>query len=101
MAKWATADIPDQTGRTAVITGANTGLGYETAAAQAAKGAHVVLAVHNLDEGKDARGIITADAGPGGHLPQPQPLEPSVRGPGGNLLQHRAAWRDQSHSCRG
>ena len=38
MSKWTTADIPDQTGRTAVITGANTGLGYETAAALAAKG---------------------------------------------------------------
>ena len=39
MTKWTTTDIPDQTGRTAVITGANTGLGYETAAALAAKGA--------------------------------------------------------------
>ena len=54
MSKWTTADIPDQTGRTAVITGANTGLGYETAAALAAKGAHVVLAVRNLEKGKAA-----------------------------------------------
>ncbi|BBX66856.1 SDR family NAD(P)-dependent oxidoreductase [Mycolicibacterium psychrotolerans] len=54
MSKWTTADIPDQTGRTAVITGANTGLGYETAEALAAKGARVVLAVRNLDKGKDA-----------------------------------------------
>lgn len=54
MSNWNTADIPDQTGRTAVITGANTGLGYETAAALAAKGAHVVLAVRNLDKGHDA-----------------------------------------------
>ena len=54
MSKWNTADIPDQTGRTAVITGANTGLGYETAAALAAKGAHVVLAVRNLDKGNAA-----------------------------------------------
>ena len=54
MEKWTTADIPDQSGRTAVITGANTGLGFETAAALAAKGAHVVLAVRNLDKGKDA-----------------------------------------------
>jgi NAD(P)-dependent dehydrogenase (short-subunit alcohol dehydrogenase family) len=54
MSKWTTANIPDQTSRTAVITGANTGLGYETAAALAAKGANVVLAVRNLDKGKEA-----------------------------------------------
>jgi NAD(P)-dependent dehydrogenase (short-subunit alcohol dehydrogenase family) len=54
MSKWTTANIPDQTGRTAVITGANTGLGYETAAALATKGAHVVLAVRNLEKGKEA-----------------------------------------------
>ena len=59
MAKWTTADIPEQTGRVAVITGANTGLGYETAAALAAKGAHVVLAVRDLDKGKNAATLIT------------------------------------------
>src|SRR5581483_6539775 len=58
MTKWTAADIPDQTGRVAVITGANTGLGYETAAALAAKGAHVVLAVRNLEKGKDAAALI-------------------------------------------
>ena len=62
MTKWTTADIPDQTGRTAIITGANTGLGYETAAALAAKGAHVVLAVRNLAKGKDAATRIAAGA---------------------------------------
>jgi NAD(P)-dependent dehydrogenase (short-subunit alcohol dehydrogenase family) len=62
MSDWTTANIPDQTGRTAVITGANTGLGYETAAALAAKGAHVVLAVRNLDKGKDAADRIVAAA---------------------------------------
>jgi NAD(P)-dependent dehydrogenase (short-subunit alcohol dehydrogenase family) len=56
---WTAAEIPDQTGRTAVITGANTGLGYETAAALAARGAHVVLAVRNLDKGKAAADLIT------------------------------------------
>src|SRR3981189_2460220 len=64
MAKWTTSDIPDQTGRTAVVTGANTGLGFHTAAALAAHGAHVVLAVRNLDKGKDAVEKITA-ASPG------------------------------------
>jgi NAD(P)-dependent dehydrogenase (short-subunit alcohol dehydrogenase family) len=59
MAKWTTADVPDQTGRIAVITGANTGLGYETAVALAAKGARVVLAVRNLDKAKDAAALIT------------------------------------------
>jgi NAD(P)-dependent dehydrogenase (short-subunit alcohol dehydrogenase family) len=58
--RWDTFDIPDQSGRTAVITGANTGLGYQTATALAAKGAHVVLAVRNLDKGRDAADRITA-----------------------------------------
>ncbi|OBH83440.1 SDR family NAD(P)-dependent oxidoreductase [Mycobacterium scrofulaceum] len=59
-AKWTAQDIPDQAGRVAVITGANTGLGYETAAALADHGARVVLAVRNLDKGKDAAARITA-----------------------------------------
>ncbi len=61
MAKWTTADIPDQRGRVAVVTGANTGLGYHTAAALAAKNAHVVLAVRDVEKGKQAVASITAD----------------------------------------
>jgi NAD(P)-dependent dehydrogenase (short-subunit alcohol dehydrogenase family) len=67
MTKWTTADIPDQTSRVAVITGANTGLGYETALALVEHGAHVVLAVRNLDKGKDAAARITAN-GPRGSV---------------------------------
>jgi NAD(P)-dependent dehydrogenase (short-subunit alcohol dehydrogenase family) len=60
MSKWTTADIPDQSRRIAIVTGANTGLGFETAEALAARGAHVVLAVRNLEKGKEAASRITA-----------------------------------------
>ena len=54
---WTTADIPDQSGRVAVVTGSNTGLGLATAEALAGAGAEVVMAVRNLDKGDtSARG---------------------------------------------
>jgi len=61
MTDWTAADIPDQSGRTAVITGANTGIGFETAKALAAKGAHVVIAVRNIDKGKQAAAQLTGE----------------------------------------
>lgn len=51
---WTAADIPDQRGRTAVVTGANGGLGLVTARDLAAKGAHVVMAVRNQKKAADA-----------------------------------------------
>jgi NAD(P)-dependent dehydrogenase (short-subunit alcohol dehydrogenase family) len=60
MSKWNIADIPDQTGRTAVVTGSNTGIGFETAKALAGKGARVVLAVRNTGKGTDAAARIVA-----------------------------------------
>jgi len=58
--KWTAADIPDQRGRVAVVTGANTGLGYHTAEMLAECGAHVVLAVRNLEKGNLALARIVA-----------------------------------------
>ena len=52
--QWGTTDIPDQRGRTVVVTGANSGLGFVTARALAAAGAHVVLAVRDTARGEDA-----------------------------------------------
>ena len=52
--KWTAADVPDQTGRTVIITGANTGIGYEAALVLAGKGARVVLAVRNAGTGQKA-----------------------------------------------
>lgn len=57
---WTAADIPDLTGTVAVVTGANSGLGFDTAAALAASGAHVVLAARDPDKVEAARHRLLA-----------------------------------------
>ncbi|WP_297084033.1 oxidoreductase [uncultured Demequina sp.] len=55
---WSAEDIPDLTGRVAVVTGANGGLGLETTAALAGAGAHVVMAARSPHKTADARETI-------------------------------------------
>jgi NAD(P)-dependent dehydrogenase (short-subunit alcohol dehydrogenase family) len=57
---WTTEQIPDQTGRLAVITGANSGIGFETAKALAIAGAEVVLATRSAEKGEAAAAEIRA-----------------------------------------
>ena len=57
---WQLKQIPDQTGRFAIVTGANNGLGYETALALAGKGCAVVLACRNMGKATEAKSRIHA-----------------------------------------
>lgn len=61
MTGWTAADIPDQHGRIAIVTGANSGLGRVTAEHLARHGAHVVLAVRNTAAGQEAARRIGGD----------------------------------------
>jgi protochlorophyllide reductase len=60
--KWTATDIPDQAGRTILITGANSGLGLRSAEALAAKGARVLLACRNAERATTALEAVKAKA---------------------------------------
>jgi NAD(P)-dependent dehydrogenase (short-subunit alcohol dehydrogenase family) len=62
MTRWTAEEIPDQTGRTVLITGANSGLGLRSAEALAAKGARVLMACRNEAKAKVARDEVAAKA---------------------------------------
>jgi len=65
MTAWTARQLAAQTGRTFVITGANSGIGLEAAKELVNRGGHVVLAVRDLVKGEQARAAITADGANG------------------------------------
>lgn len=65
--KWTQEDIPDLTGKIIVVTGANSGLGFECSKTLAEKGATVVMAVRNMEKGEEARSDILKEQ-PGASL---------------------------------
>ena len=62
---WTKENIGDQTGKTAIVTGANTGIGYETALALFEAGAHVVLACRSERNAQDAELRLRGQGGKG------------------------------------
>ncbi|MUV86822.1 SDR family NAD(P)-dependent oxidoreductase [Natronomonas sp. CBA1123] len=67
MSNWTREDMPELSGRTVVVTGANSGLGLEATRAFARKGAHVVMACRNVESAEDAREEIREEV-PGASL---------------------------------
>jgi NAD(P)-dependent dehydrogenase (short-subunit alcohol dehydrogenase family) len=59
--RWTVADVPDQSGRTAVVTGGAAGIGFETAKVLAVRGARVVLACRDAERGAAATNLLTGD----------------------------------------
>jgi NAD(P)-dependent dehydrogenase (short-subunit alcohol dehydrogenase family) len=59
---WTPADLPDLTGLVAVVTGANSGLGFHTALELARHGAHVILAARDPGRGDEALGQVRVQA---------------------------------------
>ena len=73
MAKWTTDEMPDQTGRTVLVTGASSGLGLRSAEALASRGARVLMACRNQEKG--ARALEAVKHGAADAAPEVVPLD--------------------------
>jgi NAD(P)-dependent dehydrogenase (short-subunit alcohol dehydrogenase family) len=73
MSRWTAADIPDQTGCTVLVTGANSGLGLRTAEALARRGARVLMGCRDAARGEAARSAVATGAT--GPAPEVVPLD--------------------------
>jgi NAD(P)-dependent dehydrogenase (short-subunit alcohol dehydrogenase family) len=62
---WTTKDMPDQTGKTIIVTGANAGVGYETTKALYQAGALVIMACRDVEKGQKALEDLKVSAGTG------------------------------------
>lgn len=69
--RWITSDIPPQAGRRVIITGANSGIGWETALELAHAGTHVILMVRTAVKGEEAADRIR-------HIVPSAQLRPSI-----------------------
>ena len=83
---WSAVDIPGLAGRTAVVTGASSGIGYQIARQLAAHGAHVILASRDADRAAQAARAITRNH------PWPAPR---------HAYSTWAAWNPSTASLRG
>ena len=64
---WTIENMPDLSGKTILVTGGNSGLGYESVKAFALKGAEVILASRSIEKGEEAKAAILKDV-PGGNI---------------------------------
>jgi len=87
---WTAKDVPDQHGRTAVVTGANAGLGFLAAQLLAQAGASVVLACRNPAKATDAADRIRAAAPLDRHHSGAGPVISGIGARGGRAAARRA-----------